>query len=146
MIDFTEGKIEIGVGKIRITSTEHDIHALSDKGLIQKGEDETGVYYYFNLIYKNLKFEVSFRFQEKKVDRLVLHWLDGPCTSQGWDGVDEKKLADEFCTLLNFVEKEIGRPPDHKKNRQRTWRMLWGNVAVSYEPRDFIVAIYMKPT
>jgi hypothetical protein len=82
---------------------------------------------------------------EKRIHWLVLHWLDGPCTSKGRDGVSEKALKDEYRQILNFVEKSVGNPPDNKRNRQRTWRFKWGQVDVSYEPRDFVAAIFMKP-
>jgi hypothetical protein len=92
-----------------------------------------------------MKFGIFISLKEKRIDYIALRWLDGPCTSKGWDGVSEKALKEEYRLLLNFVEQRVGCPADNKKNRQRTWRFKWGQVDVSYESRDFVTQIYMKP-
>lgn len=145
MINFIEGKINLGEKSILASSNYEDINALAEEGLIEEREDGAGTYYYVEAVADDMRFGVFIRLREKKLHWLVLHWLDGPCTSQGWDGVSEKALKDEYRLLLNFVEKRSGRPPDNKRNRQRTWRFKWGQVDVSYEPRDFVAAIFMKP-
>ena len=145
MINFIEGKINLGAKSILAVSNYEDINALAEEGLIEKREDGAGTYYYVEAVTDGMRFGVFIRLREKKIHWLVLHWLDGPCTSQGWDGVSEKALKDEYRLLLNFVEKRSEGPPDNKRNRQLTWRFKWGQVEVSYEPRDFIVAILMKP-
>jgi hypothetical protein len=145
MINFVEGKINLGAKNILAISDYEDINALAEEGLIEKREDGAGTYYYVESVADGMRFGVFIRLREKKIHWLVLHWLDGPCTSKGWDGVSEKALKDEYRQLLNFVEKSAGSPPANKRNRQRTWRFKWGQVDVSYEPRDFVVAIFMKP-
>lgn len=145
MINFIEGQINLGAKSILAASSDEDINALAEEGLIEKREDGTGTYYYVEAVADGMRFGVFIRLREKKIHWLVLHWLDGPCTSKGWDGVSEKALKDEYRLLLNFVEKRAGGPPDNKRDRQRTWRFKWGQVDVSYEPRDFVTAIFMKP-
>lgn len=145
MINFIEGKISLGTKNILADSDSENIQALAAEGLIEKREDGTGIYYYVQSVVENMRFGVFIRLREQRIHRLVLHWLDGPCTSKGWDGVSEKALKDEYRLLLNFVEKWAGGPPDNKRNRQCTWRFEWGQVDVSYEPRDFVAAIFMKP-
>lgn len=145
MINFIEGKINLGAKCLLATSNSEDVNALAEEGLIEKREDGAGIYYYVEAVADGMRFGVFIRLREKKIHWLVLHWLDGPCTSQGWDGVSEKALKDEYRLLLNFVEKRSGGPSDNKRNRQRTWRFKWGQVDVSYEPRDFVAAIFIKP-
>ena len=144
MINFIEGQINLGAKNILAVSDYEYINSLAEEGLIEKREDGAGTYYYFESVADGMTFGVFIRLREKRIRWLVLHWLEGPCTSQGWDGVSEKALKDEYRSLVNFVEKSVG-PPDNKKNRQRTWRFKWGQVDVSYEPRDFVTTIFMKP-
>jgi len=145
MINFIEGQINLGAKSILAASSDEDVNAIAEEGLIAKREDGAGTYYYVEAVEDGMRFGVFIRLRERKIHWLVLRWLDGPCTSKGWDGVSEKALKDEYRLLLNFVEKMAGGPPDNKKNRQRTWRFKWGQVDVSYEPRDFVTAIFMKP-
>lgn len=147
MINFINGEINLDAKKIFVASDYEDLEALAKGGLIEKREDggDIGTYYYVEVVEDGMKIGVFISLREKRIHWLVLRWLDGPCTSKGWDGVSEKALKDEYRLLLNFVEKRAGGPPDHKKNRQRTWRFKWGQVDVSYEPRDFLVHIIMKP-
>jgi hypothetical protein len=145
MINFIEGQINLDAKNILAASDYEDINTLAEEGLIEKREDGAGTYYYAESVADGMRFGVFIRLREKRIQWLVLHWLDGPCTSKGWDGVSEKALKDEYRLLLNFVEKWAGGPPDNKRNRQRTWCFKWGQVDVSYEPRDFVAAIFMKP-
>jgi hypothetical protein len=145
MINFIEGEITLGATSILATSNHEDINTLTNEGLIEKREDGAGIYYYVETVADGMRFGIFIRFREEKIHWLILHWLDGPCTSQGWDGVSETALKDEYRLLSNFVQKSSGRPPDKKRNRQRTWGFKWGEVDVSYEQRDFVAAIFMKP-
>jgi hypothetical protein len=145
MINFKEGKINLGAKNILVVSDSDDLNALAEEGLIAKREDGSGAFYYVESVAEGMRFGVFIRFRDKRIHRLVLHWLDGPCTGKGWDDVSEKALKDEYRILLNFVEKTAGTPADNKGNRQCTWRFEWGRVDVSYEPRDFVAAIFMKP-
>jgi hypothetical protein len=145
MINFIKGQINLGPKNIFVASEFEYINALAEEGLIEKREDGSGAYYYVESVTEGMRFGVFIRFRDKRIHWLVLHWLDGPCTSKGWDDVCEKALKDEYRMLLNFVEKTAGAPADNKKNRQCTWRFEWGQVDVSYEPRDFVAAIFMKP-
>ena len=145
MINFIEGQINLGARSIFAASNSEDLNTLAEEGLLDKREDGAGIYYYVEAVADGMRFGVFIRLREKKIHWLVLHWLDGPCTSQGWDGISEKALKDEFSLLLNFVEKRSGGPPDNKSNRRRTWHFKWGQVDVSYEPRDFVAAIFLKP-
>jgi hypothetical protein len=145
MINFIEGKINLGAQNILAVSSNDDIEALAEEGLIEKRVDGAGPYYYVEIIEDGKRFAIFIRLREKKIHWLVLRWLDGPCTSKGWDGVSEKALKEEYRLLLNLVEKRVGRPPDNKRDRQRTWRFAWGQVDVSYESRDFVTQIFMKP-
>lgn len=64
---------------------------------------------------------------------------------KGWDDVSEKAMKDEYRLLSDFVEKLVGRPPDNKRNRQRTRSFKWRRVEVAYEPRAYQADIFMKP-
>jgi len=145
MINFIKGQINLGAKNICAVSDDEYINTLAEEGLLEKREDGVGSYYYVETLADNMRFGVFIRLSEKRILRLVLRWLDGPCTSKGWDDVSEKALKEEYCLLLNFVEKMVGGPPDNKRDRQRTWRFAWGQVDVSYESRDFVTQIYMKP-
>jgi hypothetical protein len=145
MINFLNGQIDLGAKNIRANSDYEGVNALAEQGLIERREDGRGPFYYVESVANGMRFGVFIRFRKKRIHWIVLHWLDGPCTSKGWDGVSEKALRDEYRMLINFVEKLVGTPPGSKINRQRTWRFDWGHVDVSYEPRDFVAAIFMKP-
>ena len=145
MINFNEGKIIISNKKnISAESNYDDLYTLAEEGLIEKREGSGGKnYYYVEAVEDGMRFGVFIRLREKKIEWLLLRWLDRPIT--GWDNASEKALKDEYRLLLNFVEKKVGGPPNNKKNRQRTWRFNWGQVEVSYEPRSFDAAIFMVP-
>lgn len=147
MINLIEGQLELGAKKILAVSDYEDFNALAKEGLIEKREDpgKGEPYFYVESVEDGMRFGVIISLQEKKIEWFLLRWLDGPCTSKGWDGVSEKALKDEYRLLLNFVEKMVGRPPDKKGNRERTWRLKWGQIDVSYEPRSFDAAIFMIP-
>jgi hypothetical protein len=142
MINFVEGKINIGAKNI-VTVSDEDLNALAEEGLIENRSDAGGPYYYAEDEVTGMRFGVFISLREKRVEWLLLRWLDRPM--KGWDDVSEKALKDEYRLLLNFVEKAVGGPPDNKGNRKRTWRFKWGQVEVSYEPRSFDAAIFMKP-
>jgi len=143
MINFIEGKINIGEKNILAASNE-DLKALADEGLIEKREIGSGrIYYYVEGRSDNMRFGVFISLREKKIDWLRLSWLDSPV--KGWDDASEGAMKNEYRLLSNFVEQTIGGPPDNKGNRKRAWRFKWGNVEVSYEPRAYQADIYMKP-
>lgn len=147
MINFIEGKINLGAKDISAVSNYEDLNALAEEGLIEKREDggNIGTYFHVQVVEDGMRFGVFISLEKKRIRWLVLRWLDGPCTSKGWDDVSEEALKDEYRLLLKFIETRVGGPPDHKKSRERTWRFKWGQVDVSYQPRDFAVAIFMKP-
>jgi hypothetical protein len=144
MINFPEGKIILGEQNIFTVSDNDNLNALTEKGLIQRRKTENGrIYYYFEAVDEGMRFGVFIGLRDTRTEWLRLHWLDS--SMKGWDDVSEKALTDEYRRLSNFVEQKVGRPPDNKKNRQRTWRFTWGNVEVSYEPRAFQTDIFVVP-
>jgi len=145
MINFIEGKINLDEKNIVSVRDYENLSAFAAKGLIEKREYSGGIYYYVDYVAHDMRFGIFFSLKEKRINYIALRWLDGPCTSKGWDGVSEKALKEEYRLLIKFVEKSVGRPPDNKRDRQRTWRFTWGQVDVSYESRDFVTQIYMKP-
>lgn len=144
MVNFTEGKISLGEKSILTASSDDELNSLVEENLVEKRENGRGrTYYYVEAASGALRFGVFIRLREKRIEWLRLHWLDSPM--KGWDDVSEKAMKDEYRLLSDFVEKFVGRPPDSKKNRQRTWRFNWGQVEVAYEPRAYQVDIFMKP-
>jgi len=144
MINFAEGKINLGEKNILSTYDFEDLDALAKEGLIEKREGSGGrIYYYIEAMDDGMRFGVFIRLRDKRIEWLLLRWLDRPI--KGWDNASEKLLKDEYRKLSNFVEKKVNCPPDRKKNRQHTWGFKWGQVEVSYEPRSFDAAIFMKP-
>jgi hypothetical protein len=93
-----------------------------------------------------MKFTLGIRYTGNRLDWIMLRWLDGPCTSRGWDSVNEALLKEEYAQLAVFLERQIGNPPDRKKNRESTWILPWGEVSVSYDPRAFEVGIFIEPS
>lgn len=145
MINFTAGQINLDDKNILSVLAYEDLSTLAARSLIEKREYSRGFYYYVDHMLHDMRFSIFISLKEAKIDYIALRWLDGPCTSKGWDDVSEKALKEEYRLLSNFVEKTVGRPPDNKRNRQCTWRFAWGKVDVSYELRDFVTQIYMKP-
>jgi hypothetical protein len=145
MINFIEGKITLDEKNVVSTSSYEDLSALAANGMIEKREYPGGIYYYTDYTVDDMRFGIFISLGANRVDYIALRWLEGPCTSKGWNDVSENALKNEYRLLLNFVEKRVGRPPDNKKDRQRSWRFTWGQVDVSYESRDFVTQIYMKP-
>jgi hypothetical protein len=147
MINLIEGKIDLGAKKIIVFSEYEDLNNLAEEGLIEKRKDPSKgePYFYVESVEDDMKFGVIISMQKKKIEWLLLRWLDGPCTSKGWDGVSEEALKDEYRMLLKFVERRVGSLPNNKKNRQHTWNLKWGKIEVSYDQRDFVVAIFMRP-
>jgi hypothetical protein len=144
MINFAEGKINLGAKNILAASDYDDLNSLAEEGLIEKRETGGGrAYYYVEAVADDMRFGVFIRLREKKIEWLRLSWLDSPM--KGWDDVSEKAMKDEYRLLSNLVEKMVGGPPDNKRNRQRTWRFKWGQVEVSYEPRAYQADIFIVP-
>jgi hypothetical protein len=142
VINIIEGKINLGGKNILAVSTE-ELNALAEEGLIEKRKDNVGTYYYVEDEADGMRFRVYISMREKRIEWLRLHWLDSPI--KGWDDVSDKAMMDEYHLLSNFVEKKAGRPPDNKRNRERTWSFKWGDVEVSNEPRAYQADIFMKP-
>lgn len=145
MINFIDGEIEFDRNNILLASDYEGLNTLAKKGLIDKRSYPQETYYYADHVADDMNFGVFISLRENKIDYIALRWLDGPCTSKGWDGVSEKALNSEYHRLLDFVETSVGRSYDSKSDRQRTWSFKWGKVDVSYESRDFVTQIYMRP-
>lgn len=145
MINFIEGQVSLDEKNIVSVSNYEDLSALAAKGLIEKREYPGGVYYYNDYAIDDMRFGIFISLKDQIIDYIALRWLDGPCTSKGWKDVSENALKKEYRLLLKLVELKVGRPPDSKRDRQRTWRFAWGQINVSYESRDFVTQIYMKP-
>jgi len=142
MIKFKEGEINIGEQNI-LALSNGDFDSLAESGTIEKRKDAIGTYYYLENEADGMRFGVFISLREKRVNWVRLSWLDSPC--KGWDDASGKAMMDEYRLLLNFVEKQIGDLPDNKKNRKSTWRVKWGQLEVSYEPRAYQADIFMKP-
>lgn len=144
MINFTEGNIHLTDKFISINSDFKYLETLAKTGEIEKRKirNESDPYYYIE-VNDGLRFGVFVSMKRKKIEWLQLRWLDRP--TRGWEDVNEKKLQDEYCFLLRFVEEKIGRPHDSKKNWRKIWFCEWGEVHVNYDPRSFDVRIFMKP-
>jgi hypothetical protein len=143
MINFIEGRINLGAKTILTTSNYEDLDDLANEGLIEKRADAGGPYFYAESVKDGMRFSVFISLRHKGIEWLRLHWLDSPI--KGWDDVSEKAMKDEYRLLSNFVEKVVGSPPNNKGNRKRTWSFNWGQVEVTYEPRAFQADIFMKP-
>jgi hypothetical protein len=144
MINLAEGKITLGERNILTVSDVEELNALTGEGLIEKRITGIGrTYYYLEAVEDGMRFAIFIRLREKGIEWLRMHWLDSPM--KGWDDISEKAMTDEYRLLSNFVEKRVGRPPDNRKNRQRTWRFKWGHVDVTYEPRAFQADIFIVP-
>lgn len=144
MINFIEGKIDLGAKNISVASDCKDLNTLAQEGLIEKREGSGGrIYFYVEAADDGMRFGVFIRLRQKKIEWLLLRWLDRPM--KGWDDVSEKAMTDEYHLLSNFVKKKVGAPPNNTKTGTRTWRFKWGQLNVSYEVRSFDVAIFMKP-
>lgn len=142
MINFIEGKINLGERNICTTSNYEELNSLVEEGLVEKREGNGRRTYYVEAVEDGMRFGVFIRLQEKnRVELILLRWLDRP--TKGWDDASEKALKDEYRVLSNFVAKMVGTQHDCKKNRQRIWRFKWGQLEVSYEPRSFDAAIFI---
>lgn len=141
MINFIEGQINLG-GKNILTASDEDLNFLAERGSIEKREDAAGTYYYVENDAAELRFGIFISLQKKKIDWVRMSWLDSPV--KGWDDVHDKAMIDEYCMLTNFIQREVGRPPDNKGNRKSTWRFKWGKIDVAYEPRAYQADIFME--
>jgi hypothetical protein len=142
MINFIEGKINLGGKNISIASNYEELSALAQEDLIEKREDAGGIYYYAEAEADGMRLGVFISLREKKIEWIRLHWLDSPM--KGWDDVSEKLMMDEYRLLSDLVKKQVGAPPNNRRTATRTWRFKWGQVNVSYEPRSFQADIFMK--
>jgi hypothetical protein len=144
MINFIEGKIDLGEKYIAVASDYEYLNVLAEKGLIEKREMPGGrPYFYLEAVEDGMRFGVFIRLRGKGVEWLLLRWLDRPIT--GWDNASENAMTHEYHLISNFVKKHVGTAPDSKKTGTREWRLKWGQLKVSYEIRSFDVAIFMKP-
>ena len=144
MINFVEGKINLGAKSILAASDYEDLSALAEEGLIEKREGSGGrTYYYVEAVEDGMRFGVFIRLKARRIEWLLLRWLDRPM--KGWDDVSEKAMTDEYRLLSDFVKKKVGSPPNSTRTGTRTWRFKWGQLSVSYEVRSFDVAIFMTP-
>ncbi len=144
MINFIEGKINLGDRKLSVDCDYEDLRTLADEGFIERRQTSAGRhYYYVEAAEGSMRFAVFVRLKEKRIEWLLLRWLDRPM--KGWDDVSEKAMTDEYRKISNFVKEHVKTPPDNKKTGTRTWQLKWGTLDVSYEVRSFDVAIYMKP-
>ena len=143
MINFIEGRLDIDEKNI-LASSNDDLNALAEKGLLERRKTSRGeAYYYLETEADRMRFGVYISLRKKKIEWLRLHWLDSPM--KGWDDVSEKLMMDEYRLLSDLVKKQVGAPPDNRRTATRTWRFNWGQVDVSYEPRSYQADIFMKP-
>ncbi len=142
MINFSDGRLNIGKKNILAVSYE-ELSSLAEQGLIEKRKDAVGTYYYVEDEADGMRFGVTISLNEKKIQWLRLHWLDS--SMKDWDDVSVTEVKNEYHLLLNLVKKTVGRPPDIKKSKDRTWRFKWGQVAVSFDLRAFQADIFMVP-
>jgi DNA-binding transcriptional ArsR family regulator len=143
VINFTEGKINLGDRSISVASNDKELIALAEEGLIEKREDSGGIYYYLKAEADGMRLGVFISLREKKIEWLRLHWLDSPM--KGWNDVSENLMLDEYRLLSDLVKKQVGIPPCNRRPATRTWRFNWGQINVSYEPRSFQADIFMRP-
>jgi hypothetical protein len=142
MINFTEGKINLGEEILSVSSSFEDLENLARKGLIERREDAGGMYYYVEVQEDAMRFGVFISLREKNIEWLLLRWLDRPIKS--WDDASEKAMTDEYHLISNFLKKHIGASPNNIITGTRTWRFKWGQLNLSYEVRSFDVAIFME--
>ena len=142
MINFTEGKINLGEKILSVSSSFEDLENLAEKGLIERREDAGGMYYYVEAEEDAMRFGVFISLREKNIEWLLLRWLDRPIKS--WDDASEKAMTDEYHLISNFLKKQIGASPKNIRTGTRTWRFKWGQLNLSYEVRSFDVAIFME--
>lgn len=143
MINFIEGKINLGEKDISVHSNYEELNALAEEGVIEKRVDAGGMYYYVEAEEDAMRFSVFVSLRDRRIEWLLLRWLDRPM--KGWDDVSEKAMIDEYRLLSDFVKKKVGVPPNNTRTGNRTWRFNWGHLNLSYEVRSFDVAIFMKP-
>lgn len=142
MINFTEGKINLGEEILSVSSSFEDLENLAGKGLIERREDAGGRYYYVEVQEDTMRFGVFISLREKNIEWLLLRWLDRPIKS--WDDASEKAMTDEYHLISNFLKNQIGSSPNNIRTGTRTWRFKWGQLNLSYEVRSFDVAIFME--
>jgi hypothetical protein len=143
MINFTEGKINLGEKIVSVLSNCEELENLAESGLIERREVIGDMHYYVEAQKDSMRFGVFIFLREKKFEWLLLRWLDRPIRS--WDDVGEKAMTDEYHLLSNFVKKHTKARPNNIRTGTRTWRFKWGQLDLSYEIRSFDVAIFMKP-
>jgi len=143
MINFTEGSFNINEKNI-LTASDEDLNCLAENGLVEKRETGRGeTYYYVEAEVDSMRFGVFVSLREKRIEWLRLHWLDSPM--KGWDDVSENLMMNEYRLLSDLVKKQVGAPPDNRRTATRTWRLKWGKIEASYEPRSYQANIFMVP-
>ena len=66
MINFSEGKIDLGSRNISSYSVYQELHSLAEAGLIEKREANGGrIYYYLDATEDDMRFGVFIRLREK---------------------------------------------------------------------------------
>ena len=143
MINFTEGKINLGEKIVSLSSNCGELENLAESGLIERREVVGDMHYYVEAQKDSMRFGVIISLRGKNIEWLLLRWLDRPMKS--WDDVSEKAMTDEYHLLSNFVKKHTKARPNNVRTGTRTWRFKWGQLDFSYEVRSFVVAIFMKP-
>ena len=89
MINLIEGKISLGDKSISVTSDYEHLSSLAEEGLIEKREDAGGMYYYVESEAAGMRFSFFISLQKRRVEWLLLRWLDSPMKS--WDDVSVKR-------------------------------------------------------
>jgi len=101
MINFTEGKINLGEKIISVSSNCKELESLAENDLIERPE-VVGDMHFTSKLRKTAGGLVFLSRFEKNIERLLLRWLDRPMKS--WDDVREKAMTDEYHLLSNFVK------------------------------------------
>jgi len=65
MINFAEGKINLGEEILSVSSSFEDLENLAGKGLIERREDAGGMYYYVEVQEDAMRFGVFISLREK---------------------------------------------------------------------------------
>jgi len=109
MINFTEGKINLGEKIVSVSSSCDELENLAESGLIERREVVGEMHCYVETEKDSMRFGVFISLREKNIEWLLLRWLDRPIKS--WDDVSEKAMTDEYHLLSNFVKKHTKARP-----------------------------------
>ncbi|WP_426196941.1 hypothetical protein [Massilia sp. DWR3-1-1] len=145
MINFIEGEINSGGKSISIISDYEYLNSISEEGSVEKRRDPDGgePYFYVEAVADGMRFGIFISLRARKIDWIRLSWLDS--SMKGWGDVSENAVKGEYRLFLNLIEKMVGRPPDNKKDKLRSWDLKWGQLNVSNDLRTFQADIYMRP-